>query len=414
MFNALTWAFLAALAAATATRIWLSQRQVRHVRAHRDAVPPTFAEAIPLSAHQKAADYTVAKARLGRIELLIGTAALLVLTLGGLIDWLHLMWGRYLDPAGLWHGVALIGSVVVLLAVIDLPLALYRTFVVEQQYGFNRMTPALFAIDLVKQAALAAALGIPLLLLVLWLMQKMGDLWWLYVWLAWMGFNLLVLLLFPSFIAPLFNRFTKLEDPGLAGRIESLLKRCGFRASGLYVMDGSKRSSHGNAYFTGFGAAKRIVFFDTLLSRLAPPEVEAVLAHELGHYRLHHVWKRIALLFAASLAFLWVLGQLINEPWFYQGLGVSQPSTAAALLLFMLVVPSFTFFLQPVSSLYSRRHEFEADEYAARHADSSELVKALVKLYQDNAATLTPDPVHSAFYDSHPPAAVRIARLKTT
>jgi STE24 endopeptidase len=413
MFNALTWTFLAAVLAVTATRLWLSQRQIRHVRAHRGAVPPTFADAIPLSAHQKAADYTVAKSRAGMLDLMIGTAALLVLTLGGLIDWLHVQWARLLEPGGLWHGVTLIASVVVLLALIDLPLSLYRTFVIEQRYGFNRMTPGLFVVDLAKQALLAAALGIPLLALVLWLMQKMGSLWWLYVWLAWMAFNLLVLLLFPTFIAPLFNRFTKLEDPSLAGRIEALLRRCGFRASGLYVMDGSKRSSHGNAYFTGFGAAKRIVFFDTLLSRLAPPEVEAVLAHELGHYRLHHVWKRIALLFAASLAFLWLLGQLINEPWFYQGLGVSHPSTAAALLLFMLVVPVFTFFLQPVSSLYSRRHEFEADAYAARHADASELVRALVKLYQDNAATLTPDPVHSAFYDSHPPAAVRIARLKT-
>ena len=413
MFNALTWTFLAAVLAVTATRLWLSRRQIHHVRAHRGAVPQTFADAIPLAAHQKAADYTVDKARVGVLDLAIGTAALLALTLGGIINWLHVQWTRVFDPAGLWHGVALIGSVVVLLAAIDLPLALYRTFVVEQRYGFNRMTWKLFALDLVKQALLAAALGIPLLLLVLWLMQKMGSLWWLYVWLAWIAFNLLVLLLFPTFIAPLFNRFTKLEDPGLAERIGALLARCGFRASGLYVMDGSKRSSHGNAYFTGFGAAKRIVFFDTLLSRLAPPEVEAVLAHELGHYRLHHVWKRIGLLFAASLAFLWLLGQLINEPWFYQGLGVSQPSTAAALLLFMLVVPVFTFFLQPVSSLYSRRHEFEADAYAARHADSSELVRALVKLYQDNAATLTPDPVHSAFYDSHPPAAVRIARLKT-
>jgi STE24 endopeptidase len=413
VFNALTWTFLAALIAATATRIWLAQRQMRHVRAHRGAVPHTFAEAIPLSAHQKAADYTVAKARIGMLELMIGTLALLALTLGGLIDWLHLQWAQLFDAGGLWHGVALIGSVVVLLAVIDLPISLYRTFVIEQRYGFNRMTPKLFLIDLAKQTLLAAALGIPLLVLVLWLMQQMGALWWLYVWLAWMAFNLLVLLLFPTFIAPLFNRFTKLEDPGLAGRIESLLKRCGFRASGLYVMDGSKRSSHGNAYFTGFGAAKRIVFFDTLLSRLAPPEVEAVLAHELGHYRLHHVWKRIALLFAASLGFLWVLGQLIDQPWFYSGLGVSNPSTAAALLLFMLTVPVFTFFLQPVSSLYSRRHEFEADAYAAQHADSTDLVKALVKLYQDNAATLTPDPVHSAFYDSHPPAAVRIARLKT-
>jgi STE24 endopeptidase len=412
MFNALTWTFLAALAAATATRLWLTRRQIRHVRAHRDAVPQTFADAIPLSAHQKAADYTVAKARLGMLELMIGTAALLALTLGGFIDWLHWQWAGLVEPGGLWHGVALIASVVVLLTLIDLPLSLYRTFVIEQRYGFNRMTARLFVVDLAKQALLAAALGIPLLALVLWLMRQMGSLWWLYVWLAWMAFNLLVLLAFPTFIAPLFNRFTRLEDPGLAGRIESLLRRCGFRASGLYVMDGSKRSSHGNAYFTGFGAAKRIVFFDTLLSRLAPPEVEAVLAHELGHYRLHHVWKRIALLFAASLGFLWLLGQLISETWFYEGLGVSQPSTAAALLLFMLVVPVFTFFLQPLSSLYSRRHEFEADAYAARYADSSELVKALVKLYQDNAATLTPDPMHSAFYDSHPPAAVRIARLR--
>jgi STE24 endopeptidase len=412
MFNALTWAFLAALAATTLTRLWLAQRQIRHVRRHRGTVPGTFAEAIPLAAHQKAADYTVAKAHTGMIDVLLGAGLLLVLTLGGLIDWLHLVWAQALEQGSLWHGTAMIATVAVLLTLADLPLTLYRTFVIEARYGFNRMTARLFFVDLLKQAALAAALGIPLLLLVLWLMQQMGDLWWLYVWLAWMGFNLLVLLAFPTFIAPLFNRFSKLEDPSLAGRIESLLKRCGFRTSGLYVMDGSKRSSHGNAYFTGFGSAKRIVFFDTLLSRLAPPEVEAVLAHELGHYRLHHVWKRIALLFAASLGFLWVLGQLIDRQWFYEGLGVSHPSTAAALLLFMLTVPVFTFFLQPVSSLYSRRHEFEADQYAARHADSSHLVQALVKLYQDNAATLTPDPVHSAFYDSHPPAAIRIARLK--
>jgi STE24 endopeptidase len=412
MSNALTWAFLAALAAATATRLWLALRQIRHVRAHRDAVPGTFADAIPLAAHQKAADYTVEKARTGMADVLLGAVLLLLLTLGGLIDWLHLAWAQALAPGSLWHGTAMIASAALLIAVVDLPLTLYRTFVIEARYGFNRMTLRLFVTDLAKQALLAALLGIPLVLLVLWLMQKMGALWWLYVWLAWMAFNLLVLLAFPTFIAPLFNRFSKLEDAGLAGRIESLLKRCGFRASGLYVMDGSRRSSHGNAYFTGFGAAKRIVFFDTLLSRLAPPEVEAVLAHELGHYRLHHVWKRIALLFAASLGFLWVLGQLIDRQWFYEGLGVAHASTAAALLLFMLTVPVFTFFLQPVSSLYSRRHEFEADQYAAQHADSSQLVKALVKLYQDNAATLTPDPVHSAFYDSHPPAAVRIARLK--
>jgi len=413
VFNALTWTFLAALLAVTAARFWLALRQIRHVRAHREAVPGTFAEAIPLGAHQKAADYTVAKAYLGVLEMLIGVAALLALTLGGVIDLLHLQWARVLEPGGLWHGVALIASVVVLFALVELPLSIYRTFSIEARYGFNRMTPSLFVVDLAKQALLAAALGIPLLVLVLWLMQKMGALWWLYVWLAWMAFNLLVLLLFPTFIAPLFNRFTKLDDPGLAGRIEALLKRCGFRASGLYVMDGSKRSSHGNAYFTGFGAAKRIVFFDTLLARLAPGEVEAVLAHELGHFKRHHVWKRVAVLFAASFALLWVLGRLIGETWFYAGLNVTTQSTATALLLFVLVTPVFTFFLHPLVSLHSRRHEFEADSYAASHASAAELVRALVKLYQDNAATLTPDPLHSAFYDSHPPAASRIARLRT-
>ena len=414
MTNAFTWVFLIALGLATGTRLWLAARQMRHVRAHRGAVPGTFAEAIPLTAHQKAADYTVAKAWLGMIDVLLGAAVLLALTLGGLIDWLSAQWSRVLEPQSLWHGAALFAAVVVLLAVLELPLSLYRTFVIEAKFGFNRMTPKLFLVDLAKQAVLAAALGIPLLVLVLWLMAQMGELWWLYVWIAWMAFNLLVLLIFPTFIAPLFNRFTKLEDPSLAGRIEALLRRCGFRSSGLYVMDGSKRSSHGNAYFTGFGAAKRIVLFDTLLSRLAPPEVEAVLAHELGHYKRHHVWKRVALLFGLSLAFLWGLGQLIDQAWFYDGLGVASRGTAVALLLFVLVMPVFTFFLQPISSLYSRRHEFEADQYAAAHSDAAELVKALVKLYQDNAATLTPDPLHSAFYDSHPPAATRIARLKTT
>ena len=288
----------------------------------------------------------------------------------------------------------------------------YRTFVVEARYGFNRMTPALFIADLLKQALLAALLGIPLLVLVLWLTGEMGAYWWLYVWLAWTGFNLLVLLIYPTFIAPLFNKFTPLADPTLAGRIEGLLARCGFRSKGLYVMDGSKRSNHGNAYFTGFGASKRIVLFDTLLARLAPPEVEAVLAHELGHYKRHHVWKRVLLLFAFSFALLWLLGGLIHQAWFYQGLNVSTRTAATGLLLFVLVMPVFTFLLHPLTSLYSRKHEYEADAYASAHASAAELVKALVKLYQDNAATLTPDPLHSAFYDSHPPAATRIARLQ--
>ena len=413
MTTAFTWVFLAALAAATAVRVWLARRQIHHVRAHRDAVPQTFAAAIPLPAHQKAADYSVAKTRLGLVEVMIAAGALLLLTLGGLLDWLSGQWSRAFPPESLAHGAALIVTVVVLLGALELPLTVYRTFVVEARFGFNRMTPALFLADLAKQALLGALLGIPLLLLVLWLMARMGALWWLYVWLAWMGFNLLVLLIYPTFIAPLFNKFSPLRDPGLEGRIKALLGRCGFRASGLYVMDGSKRSSHGNAYFTGFGAAKRIVLFDTLLARLAPPEVEAVLAHELGHYRRHHVWKRVLLLFVVSLALLWVLGRLIDQDWFYAGLNVSSRDTATGLLLFVLVMPVFTFFLHPVTSLYSRKHEFEADAYAAAHASAAELVRALVKLYQDNAATLTPDPLYSAFYDSHPPAATRIARLQS-
>ncbi|MCC6210188.1 MAG: M48 family metallopeptidase [Burkholderiales bacterium] len=413
MDRAFAWTFLAALLAATATRLWLAARQVRHVRAHRDAVPASFAGAIALAAHQKAADYTVARTGVGVADACLSAAVALALTFGGALQWLSDAWARLLPPFAIAHGTALIVSVIVLLSAIELPLTLVRTFVVEARFGFNRMTPKLFAIDLAKQALVSALLGIPLLVLVLWLMARMGEHWWLWVWLAWVGFNLLVLLLYPTLIAPLFNKFSPLEDRDLAARIESLLARCGFRASGLYVMDGSKRSSHGNAYFTGFGAAKRIVFFDTLLERLAPAEVEAVLAHELGHFRRHHVWKRIAVLFAVSFALLWVLGQLIDQPWFYADLNVSTKSTAMALLLFALVLPAFTFLLQPLLSLHSRRHEFEADAYAAAHASAAELVRALVKLYQDNASTLTPDPLHSAFYDSHPPAALRIAKLRT-
>lgn len=417
MNHAFAWTFLAALALATATRLWLAVRHARHVRAHRDAVPDSFAGAIPLAAHQKAADYTVVKTRVAMAEVCLSVALVLALTFGGLLQWLSDAWARLAPPAfsghSIAHGVALIASVVVLLSLLELPLALYRTFVVEARFGFNRMTPKLFVLDLAKQTLISAALGIPLLVLVLWLMARMGELWWIWVWLAWAGFNLLVLLIYPTFIAPLFNKFSPLADQALAARIEALLARCGFRSSGLYVMDGSRRSSHGNAYFTGFGAAKRIVFFDTLLARLAPGEIEAVLAHELGHFKRHHVWKRIVVLFAASFALLWALGQLIGQPWFYADLNVTTMSSATALLLFVLVTPVFTFFLQPLASLLSRRHEFEADAYAASHSSASELEQALVKLYQDNASTLTPDPLHSAFYDSHPPAANRIARLRT-
>ncbi|CAM9619842.1 unnamed protein product [Phaeothamnion confervicola] len=410
--NGFTAAFLGALLLSTATRLWLALRQIGHVGRHRDSVPASFSATITLPAHQKAADYSIAKTRLGIADILLGAVVLLGITLGGGLQWMSDQWARVFDPAGYWHGVALAMGLVFLLSVIDLPMTLYRTFVVEAKFGFNRMTLPLFLADLAKQTLLGAALGVPLLLVVLWLMAGMGALWWLYVWLAWMGFNLLILMIYPTFIAPAFNRFTPLSDPTLAERIGKLLERCGFRAQGLYVMDGSKRSSHGNAYFTGFGAAKRIVLFDTLLTRLAPAEVEAVLAHELGHFKRHHVWKRVAILFAMSLAMLWVLGRLIGEAWFYEGLNVHSQGTAMALVLFFLVVPVFTFLLQPLTSLYSRRHEFEADAYAAEHADPADLVGALVKLYQDNAATLTPDPLHSAFYDSHPPAAMRIARLR--
>jgi STE24 endopeptidase len=298
------------------------------------------------------------------------------------------------------------------MSLIDLPLSWYRTFRIESRFGFNQMTLALFLSDLLKQAAVGVVIGAPLLLAVLWLMQEMGSNWWLYVWLVWVSFSVVMLIVYPTFIAPLFNKFSPMQEGDLKRRIEALLVKCGFRSQGLFVMDGSKRSSHGNAYFTGFGRGKRIVFFDTLLSRLDPPEIEAVLAHELGHFKLRHVVKRMALSFCISLAFLWVLGALMERPWFYEGLGVSTPSTAMALLLFALVAPVFTFLFQPIMSVYSRKHEFEADAYAAQQASAADLAQALVKLYKDNASTLTPDPLHSAFYDSHPPAALRIARLQ--
>jgi len=405
--------FLAALAAATAIRLWLAWRHMRHVRSHRVAVPAAFAESITLDAHQKAADYTVAKTRLGIGDILIGVALLLVLTFGGGLQALATFWGDIFEPNGYAYGIALVASVAVIGALVELPVSLYRTFVIEARFGFNRMTLGLFFADLAKQTLVGAALGLPLLFVVLWLMARMGSLWWLYVWLTWAAFNLLVLALYPTLIAPIFNKFAPLDDASLRERVDALLARTGFRAKGLFVMDGSKRSSHGNAYFTGFGAAKRIVFFDTLLARLAPAEIEAVLAHELGHFRRRHVWKRVAWLFAGSLAFLAALGWLIDNPWFYSALGVQTPGTAMALVLFFLVAPVFTFLLQPVASLYSRKHEYEADAYAAEYASAADLVRALVKLYKDNAATLTPDPLHSAFYDSHPPAGMRIARLES-
>ncbi len=413
MSNAFTWVFLAALALATATRLWLALRQVRHVRAHRDAVPRTFADAIPLSAHQKAADYTVAKTRLGVVETLLDAATLLVLTLGGALQLLSDLWERYLPASSLAHGVALILSVLFLRGLIGLPLSVYRIFGIEERFGFNRMTVKLFVSDLVKHLLVGLVLGVPLLLVVLWLMQAAGSLWWLYAWLVVVGYTVLLHMIYPTLVMPLFNKFSPLGDAELAARVERLLERCGFRSRGLYVMDGSKRSSHGNAFFAGFGSAKRIVLFDTLVSRLRPAEVEAVLAHELGHYKLRHIVKGMLLSWAFSFAMLWALGALAGQPWFYEGLGMRSQTLPLAQLLFLLVVPEFTFFMQPLLSQFSRRNEFEADRYATKHASAAQLVDALVKLYNDNSATLTPDPLHSAFYDSHPPAATRIARLRT-
>ena len=408
-----TAVFLAALALTLGLRLWLARRHIRHIARCRDAVPSDFSEHIRLDAHQKAADYSTEKTRLGMLDLVVGALFLLLLTLGGALQALHDAWLRAFDAGSYAHGIALIASVALLSGLIDLPLSLYRTFVIEARYGFNKMTLRLFFVDLLKQTLLGAALGLPLVFCVLWLMQKMGEQWWLYVWATWIGYSLLLQLISPVLILPIFNKFTPLADAGLKGQIEALLARCGFRAQGVYVSDGSKRSSHGNAYFTGFGATKRIVLFDTLIARLAPAEIEAVLAHELGHFKYRHVWKRMAALFAVSLAFLWLLGYAMKQDWFYSGLNVHARSTALALLLFFLVVPVFTFLLHPLTSLISRKHEYEADAYAAQHTPSADLVRALVKLYQDNAATLTPDPLYSTFYSSHPPAMIRIAKLQT-
>src|SRR6185437_2587148 len=382
-----TTVFLAALSLTFVTRMWLAARHVRHVLAHRDSVPESFSSQITLEAHQKAADYTCAKTGLRYVSTLIETALVLILTLGGGIDALSAAWETWLSNP-LVHGAALILSTLMLMSLVELPISFYRAFVIEEKFGFNKMTPRMFVLDLAKRGLLGILLGIPLLLGILWLMEKMGSNWWFYAWLAWMVFNLAVLAIFPVWIAPLFNKFTPLDDAPLKARIERLMRKCGFRSSGLFVMDGSRRSSHGNAYFTGFGNTKRIVFFDTLLARLDGAEIEAVLAHELGHFKRHHVIKRIAWTFGVSLLFLWCLGYLMQHPWFYQGLGVhitAVPSTATALLLFFLIMPVFTFLFQPIASLYSRKHEFEADEYAAHNASALNLTRALLKLYQDNA-----------------------------
>ena len=414
--------FSLALLANVGVKLWLATRQIRAVARHRAAVPAEFTQTITLDSHQRAADYTVVKLRFGLLELALGAAVLLGWTLLGGLDWLNATLLSVFGPGyPLLQPLALLAAFAFINGVIDLPLALYQTFVIEERFGFNKMTLGLWLADLLKSTLVGCAIGLPLAALALWLMQATGSLWWLWTWGAWMAFSLLMMVVYPTVIAPIFNKFQPLQDESLQERVTQLMARCGFAAKGLFVMDGSRRSAHANAYFTGFGAAKRVVFFDTLLAQLTPPEVEAVLAHELGHFKHKHILKRIMGLFAFSLAGLALLGWLSTQPWFYAGLGVTPnlppqmggavPNHALALLLFVLAVPVFTFFLSPLMAQLSRKHEFEADAYAAAQADAQDLSNALVKLYKDNASTLTPDPLYVRFYYSHPPASERIARM---
>ena len=414
LFTAL---FSAALVAGLLLKFWLATRQIRHVAEHRAAVPAAFAERITLAAHQKAADYTIAKSRLGILELAFGAAVLLGWTLLGGLDWLNQLLLAWLG-AGLTQQLALLASFLMIGSLIDLPFSLYGIFVLEEKFGFNKMTWKLWLGDAIKGAFIGALIGLPIAALILWLMGAAGDLWWLWAWAVWMGFNLLLMLIYPTFIAPLFNKFEPLQDESLKERVTQLMNRCGFTAKGLFVMDGSKRSAHANAYFTGFGASKRVVFFDTLLSNLTPGEVDAVLAHELGHFKHKHIVKRMASMFAMSLAGFALLGFLSAQLWFYLGLGVRPitadlqgANSALALLLFMMAIPVFTVFISPLFAQLSRKHEFEADAYAVSQTQAADLKNALLKLYEDNASTLTPDPVYVKFYYSHPPASERLARM---
>ena len=408
--NEFTYIFLFALALSITIQLLLGWRHIIHVRLHREKVPSAFEGKIPLEAHQKAADYTLAKVKTGFFELLPATIFLLIWTLGGALQYLDGSW-RSLGLSELWTGTAFLISVIAIMSILDLPMSAYRTFHLEQKFGFNKMTLGIFIMDIIKNTVVGFLIGVPLLVLVLWIMKVSGDLWWLYVWITWFGFSLFMMWAYPSFIAPLFNKFKPLEVSELRDRIENLLTRNGFTSNGIFVMDGSTRSTHGNAYFTGLGSNKRIVFFDTLIDELSNDEIEAVLAHELGHFKCNHIKKRMVVMGAISLIGLAILGWLIKLPWFYEGLGISTPSNYMALLLFVMISPAFTFFLQPIFSFTSRKHEFEADDFAAGQAQAEHLIHALVSLYKENANTLTPDPIYSAFYDSHPPAPVRIAHL---
>jgi STE24 endopeptidase len=410
--NLFTTIFVLSLGVSIIVQWFLVQRHISHIRSNRENVPDAFSDKIPVEAHHKAADYTQAKVKTGLAELIIGSVFLLLWTLAGGLQLLD-SWWRSFGLSDIWTGAGFILSVFAIMSILDLPMSIYRTFKLEQSFGFNKMTPKIFIVDLLKNTVVGLLIGTPILLLVLWIMENSGSYWWLYVWATWLSFSLLMMWAYPAFIAPIFNKFRPLDNEELRTRIENLLTRNGFKSQGIFVMDGSTRSTHGNAYFTGLGANKRIVFFDTLVDELSYDEIEAVLAHELGHFKCNHIRKRISVLGTVFLIGLGVLGWLINEPWFYNGLGVEQASTYMALILFLIASPAFTFFLQPLFSYISRQHEFEADDFAAGQAQTENLITALVSLYRENANTLTPDPLYSAFHDSHPPAPIRIAHLKS-
>ena len=411
----MTLAFATALVAGMLLKFWLATRQIRHVAQHRAQVPADFASRISLQAHQKAADYTLLKTRFGMLELAWSAALALAWTLLGGLSWLNQLLMQWMQP-GLTQQVALLLAFAIVGSVIDLPFTLYKTFVIEQRFGFNKVTPKLWLQDMLKSLLVGAVIGLPLASLILWMMGATGSYWWLWTWGVWMGFNLLMLLLYPTLIAPWFNKFKPLDNPELKDRVSHLMARCGFKSKGFFVMDGSKRSAHANAYFTGFGASKRVVFYDTLLEQLSPGEVDAVLAHELGHFKHRHIQKRVISMFALSLAGFVLLGWLSGQTWFYIGLGVIPnlrgANDALALILFMMVLPLFSTFVEPLLAQLSRKHEFEADAYAVAQTSGAELSSALLKLYKDNASTLTPDPVYVKFYYSHPPASERLGRMQ--
>ncbi|MBU2569334.1 MAG: M48 family metallopeptidase [Gammaproteobacteria bacterium] len=410
--NTFTIIFLFALIVSYSIQFWLSMRQSDYVMKHRDAVPDAFKDKVSLEAHQKAADYTIDKGKLGKIDSLIGLVFLLLITLGGGIEYAFNLWSGF-ELSPMLTGLGAVATIILFMTLVEVPTHIYQTFVIEEKYGFNKSTPQQFIKDQLLQLGLMLAIGLPILALILWVMDSIGSLWWLWAWAILISFSLLMSWLFPTVIAPLFNKFTPMEDGSLKRRIQGLLARCGFNSQGIFIMDGSKRSGHGNAYFTGLGNNKRIVFFDTLVNSLEEEELEAVLAHELGHFKCKHVIKMLVASSIMSLISLAILGWLIDKPWFFSGLGVSEASNAAALLLFTLVSPVFTPFMQPISAYFQRKFEFEADDFAAANARADKMISGLVKLYEENASTLTPDPLYSAFHYSHPPAAIRIAHLET-